>query len=101
MQRTLTDPWGEALTADEATTVWQLAGLTGHPAGQIVRQVNRTLLAQARFQVAVMLATGEWNWLDGETGQWSDGRAEQRERLHRYAAHLFEDEPCHEPTRLI
>lgn len=86
------------MSADEAVTVRQLADMTGFPVRRIVRLINRTPLAQIRFAVAVTLATGEWDWLDGETGQWSRDGTKQREKLHRYAASLTEAEPCSGPS---
>lgn len=86
------------MTADEAETICQLADLTGRPLRRIVRLINRTPLAQIRFAVAVTLATGEWDWLDGETGQWSRDGAKQRDKLRRYADTLSEEEPCSDPS---
>lgn len=89
---------GDRMTAAEVATVRQLADLTRRPVRQIVSLINRTPLAQIRFAVAVELATGEWDWLDGETGQWRTDQTKQREKLARYAASLIEDEPCSGPS---
>lgn len=88
--QTQTDPWGNALSEDEAATLLTLAGLTGRPAGQVIRQVNRSRLAQAQFQIAVTLATGKWEWRDW-LGRWKANPAKQQEELARYAASLVED----------
>ncbi|AYO86645.1 hypothetical protein [Methylobacterium brachiatum] len=89
---------GHHMSAEEAVTVRQLADLTGFPVRRIVRLINRTPLTQIRFAVAVTLATGEWDWLDGETGQWSRDGTKQQEKLQRYAASLTEAEPCTDPS---
>lgn len=44
------------------------------------------------------MANGEWDWLDGETGQWSRDGTKQQEKLQRYAASLTEAEPCTDPS---
>ena len=55
--------------------------------------MKRSDLAQAQFQVAVMLATGEWDYLDGVTGQWGSNPEKQAGYLRRYAARLVGAEP--------
>lgn len=93
MSRTPIDRTARRMTADEAATVRRLAELTGLPLRRILRLINRTPLAWIRFQVAVELATGQWDWLD-RTGRWRPDPDRQREKLRRYAAGLSEEEPC-------
>ena len=74
----------ERMTADEAETVRQLARLTGRS----IRDVYRAAMTPRHavlFATAVQLATGEWDWLDGETGEWRTDPAKQHAKLLRYA----------------
>lgn len=80
-------------SADEEATLWQLAGITGRPAGEIARIAQRSYLAQAQFHMVVMLATSEWEYLDGITGQWGSNPEKQASYLRRYAALLVGNEP--------
>ena len=82
----------ERMTADEAETVRQLAQLTGRTIRDVYRAA-RTPRHAVLFAAAVQLATGEWDWLDGETGEWRTDRAKQHAKLLRYADILTEDEP--------
>jgi hypothetical protein len=87
----------ERMTADEAETVRQLTRLTGRSIRQVCRAASRTPRHEAIFAAAVRLATGEWDWLDGETGVWRTDPAKQHAKLLRYADMLTEDEPCAAP----
>lgn len=86
------------MTAEEAETIQQLARLTGRSIDAVSRAATRTPRHEVLFAAAVALATGEWDWLDGETGQWRTDRAQQNAKLLRYADLLTEDEPCAEPS---
>ena len=88
----------ERMTADEAETVRQLAKLTGRSIREVYRAATRTPRHAVLFATAVQLATGEWDWLDGETGEWRTDPAKQQAKLLRYADMLTEDEPCSGPS---
>lgn len=88
----------ERMTADEAETVRQLAQLTGRTIRDVYRAATRTPRQAVLFAAAVRLATGEWDWLDGETGEWRTDPAKQRAKLLRYADMLTEDELCAAPS---
>ncbi len=88
----------ERMTADEAETVRQLAQLTGRSIFDVYRAATRTPRHAVLFAAAVELATGEWDWLDGETGEWRADPAKQQAKLLRYADLLTEDEPCAAPS---
>ena len=82
----------ERMTADEAETIRQLAQLTGRSIGEIMRAIRRSPQAEIRFAVAVLLATGEWDWLDRKTGEWRTDRVKQLEKLQSYADNLLEND---------
>jgi len=87
----------ERMTTDEAETVRQLARLTGRSIREVYRAAARPRHA-VLFAAAVQLATGEWDWLDGETGEWRTDPAKQHAKLLRYANLLTGDEPCAAPS---
>ncbi|MCJ2125249.1 hypothetical protein [Methylobacterium sp. J-077] len=88
----------ERMTADEAETVRQLARLTGRSIINVYRAATRTPRHAILFAAAVELATGEWDWLDGETGQWRTDSAKQQAKLLRYADLLTDYDPCAAPS---
>jgi len=88
----------ERMTADEAETLRQLAQLTGHSIREMYRAATRTPRHAVLFAAAVELATGEWDWLDGETGEWRTDSSKQQVKLLRYADLLTEDEQCAAPS---
>ena len=88
----------ERMTADEAETVRQLARLTGHSIFDAYRAAIRTPRHAVLFAAAVELATGEWDWLDGETGEWRTDPSKQHAKLLCYADMLIEDQPCSGPS---